>query len=491
MALTPPNLPFPGKSRPRSSKTQLVVMAFLLLVVASLFGWLRLTEKPVHEEVPIDTSVAPLEAENAPPGAQIDVELLKEVKDATEAERVVREPEPFLHVLMEAGKLVPGDFRRLKAPYADDALYQSILEQPAAWRGKALIAKARFNFATEEKVPLGSGSGPEGSTEFRYWRGVATDDLGRAWSFSLLEPPDAIAPGEVIKIEGFFFKKLALFDPADPAQLIDPTLHLIGKRVVKSFLRMPPVRELSTAVLQSVRDYSIEDRLEIPEEALWHVLSYVQNSDADALAAAAEEGTVSDSEARYLTNQALQSDPDQFRGAPVRLLGSVSAEQKPWFKDDENPLDLPLLWHSLLVHNGPKFTYLISTEKPPEWVSGQATVIVEGVFLKLYTYQAVNRQTVTCPLVVVKRFVPFRIATEELRSGFSWALIAISVPFVLLLLFLATRDRKAAETLRAAQLERRRARRAGAPTAPAVPTAAATRSDPATPEGTAGGAASG
>ncbi len=436
-------------------------MTFLFAVVLGLFTYLRVTDKPPAQSTPIDTSVAPLESENAPPATRIDFDLLKEVTDSTEAQRIVREPEPFLHVLLEAGKLVAGDFRRMKAPYADDALYQQILDQPDAWRGKPVIAKARFNFATEEKVPLRDDTGAGTESTFRYWRGVATDDLGRAWSFSLLEPPDAIAPGEVIKIEGFFFKKLALFDPADPAQLIDPTLHLIGKRVVKSFLRMPPVHELSRSILQTVRDYSIEDRLEIPEEPLWHVLSYVQQIDADALAAAAEEDTISDVDARYLTNQALQQDPEQYRGSPVRLLGSVSAEQRPWFKDDENPLDLPMVWHSLLVHNGPKFTYLISTERPPEWVSGQATVIVEGVFLKLYTYQAMNRQTVTCPLVVVKRFVPFRIGTDELKSTFSWGLVALSAPILLGLLWMAMRDRNAAAELRVAQEQRRTRRRAG------------------------------
>lgn len=465
MALIPPNLAppkLPGRGGPRTPRTQLVVLTFLLLVVIGLFGWLKLTEAPRDSTVPVDSATTPLEAENAPAAAQIDRELLQEVRDATAADRIVREPRPFLHVLFEAGKLVPGDFRRLKATLADDAVYQQLLEQPGEWRGRAVVAKARFNFATAEKVPLGDRDSAGNEMQFSYWRGVATDDLGRTWSFSLLEEPTGIGPGDVIKIEGFFFKKLALFDPDHPDELIDPTLHLIGKRVVKSFLRMPPVKQLSMALLSTVRDYTIEDRLTLPEEPLWHVMSFVQNIDADALAAAAEVGSGL-GEATYLTNQALTKSPDEYRGAPVRLLGSVSDQQKPWFRDDENPLDLPQVWHSLLVHNGPSFSYLISPERPPEWITGQATVLVEGVFLKLHTYQAVNRQTVTCPVVVVKRFVPFRIETEGLRANISWILIGVSAPIVLGVLLLAARDRKAAAALQEKRLHRRKARREGPP----------------------------
>lgn len=456
MSITPPNL----KPGPKSPRSQLVIMAVLLLLVVGVYSWLRMGDQPTDTAMPIETGSSPIDAENAPPAAHVDPELLAEVKDASEADRVVREPQPFLHVLLEAGKLVPGDFRRLGAQIVDDELYRRILDDPAPWRGKALVAKARFNFATEEKVPLGERDSTGVEREFRYWRGVATDDLGRAWSFSLLEEPLDLQPGDVIKIEGFFFKKLALFDPDDPNQLIDPTLHLIGKRVVKSFLRMPPVKEVSRALLATVRDYSIEDRLTLPEEPMWHLLSYVQNSDADALAQAAELEEVDGGQASYITNQALLQHPDEYRGEPVRLLGSVSDQQRPWWHDDENPLDLPMIWHSLLVHNGPSFTYLISIDKPPEWVSGSATVLVEGVFFKLYTYQAINRQTVTCPVVIVKRFVPFRIGTDELKGNLSSILIAVSAPMIFGLLWLAMRDRKAAAALQEQQIARRRARRA-------------------------------
>ncbi len=445
------------------STARLALMALLLVVVVTLFVYLRWNESKAPESLPVDAGVVPVESVTgeSPPAATIDRELLATVKDSTESERVIREPQPFLHVLLESGKLVAGDFRRFKAPFVDDELCQKILADPAAWRGKPLVVKARFFFASEEKVPLG-----EEGREFTCWRGVAGDDLGRTWSFSVLEKPEHVAAGDVVKIEGFFFKKLALFDPADPNRLIDPTLHLIGKRVVKSFLHMPPVRELSNGILSTLRDYEIQDRLVIPDEPLWHVLSYVENKDAGELAAEAADSVNSTTgSASYVTSQALLKDPDQYRGQAVRLLGSMSPDQPPWPKDlgpdGENPLDIPVAWHSMLVHQGPTFTYLVSTFRPPEWTRGQPTVIVEGVFLKLYTYQARNRQTVTCPLIVVKRFIPFNIATGELQSIFSWILIGVSAPLVAGLLFLAMRDQKAATELRAKQIERRKGRRQG------------------------------
>lgn len=468
MSLIPPNLARSKRSLRgpgRSPKAQLAGLCFLLIGVASLFAWLRSDATPRNEALPIRGSNAPIESANAPPAAVIDQARLRAVQDATQAERIVCEPLPFQHLLQEAGRLVAGDFRRLEATVADDAVYQQIDDHPADWRGKAIVAKARFNFVTAELLQTLS-----------FWRGVATDDLGRAWSFSVLEEPEGIAAGDVIKIEGFFFKRLALFDPTptdprQPSEVIDPTLHLVGERVVKSFLRMPPVKDLSSALLATVRDDSIAERLTLPEEPLWHVLSFVQNCDANALAAAAafdpEQNIERDLESKrldtplvqYLTSQALAKDPDQHRGAAVRLLGSVSEQQKPWFHDEENPLELPRVWHSLLVHQGPSFTYLLSVEKPPEWVSGQATVLVEGVFFKLYTYEAVNRETVTCPVVVVKRFVPFHLDVSKLHSSLAWIVCAIGAPVIIALLVLALRDRKENALLRERQLARRRTQR--------------------------------
>jgi len=396
--------------------------------------------------------------------SNVDFELLKEVNDATEAERIVREPQPFLHLLIEAGKLEPGDFTRLGARVADDALYRELLLRPAEWRGQPITAKARFNFSTEEKVPLGARDPAGEELSFRYWRGVATDDFGRIWSFSLLEEPTGLVAGDVIKIEGFFFKKLALFDRKYPEELIDPTAHLVGKRIVKSWLPMAPVTELSSELLAEVRDATPEERRELPDEPLWHLLSFVQQADGDSIARSAAEAAAAferaDPDARDATYEALLRDPAAHRGAPVRLVGALLDRQPPRSRDEENPLELPHIWQTLFVHGGPTFSYLISAEAPPEWAAGQAAVQVEGLFYKLHAYEARNDRMVTCPVLVVKRFVPLYPGIDELRSGISWILIAISAPLVAVMLLLAMRDRKAAAALQEARLARRRARKA-------------------------------
>ncbi len=409
--------------------------------------------------------VAHAQAGDATPlRSTIDFALLKEVKDATEAERIVREPQPFLHVLIEAGKLEPDDFTRLGAHVADEALYRELLLHPDAWRGAPVSAKARFNFATEEKVELGSRDPAGEELSFRYWRGVATDDLGHIWSFSLLEEPTGLAAGDVIKIDGFFFKKLALFDRHYPEELIDPTAHLVGKRIVKSFLPMAPVTELSSELLAAVRDDTLEERRALPDEPLWHLLSFVQQADAEWLAASAEESEAAfdraNPGARDATYQALLREPAAHRGSPVRLVGALVDQPPPRSHDEENPLELPHVWHTFFVHGGPTFTYLVSAERPPDWAAGQAAVQVEGLFFKLHAYEARNDRVVTCPVLVVKRFVPLHIGIAELRSGVSWILITISAPLVAVMLLLAMRDRKAAAALQEARMARRRSRRA-------------------------------
>ena len=404
-----------------SDRVRLIAMGVLLILVAAIFVFTRLTVKDRQSAMPHERFVPAFTA-NAPPAALIRPELLTEVEDDTAAQRITKEHGAFLHLIQESAKLVAGDFRRLDTVELDD-VHDEVMANPTAYRGQPFSARGFFAFAQKKTLAID----PERENEpgITYYEGLVQDDMGRQFSFSMLEEPEDIEPGQIVRVRGFFLKKLSLFDPDDTAQTIDSTLHVVGKRVVRSFYRMESVLELSPSVISTIRDYEIEDQLRLEDEVLYHAISYVQNEDADALARQADDRTAFE----------LRTNPAEFRGQPVRVLGTFF---KTWPQHlgpgGENPLDLSTVWHGLLVHAGPSFTYLVCPEREPEWTRDRDTnVIVEGVFLKRHSYQARSGEVVSTPLIVVKRFVPFVVDTSSVNKLLSVG--SLSVAAVLLIWF--------------------------------------------------------
>jgi hypothetical protein len=428
-----------------SDKVRVISLSVLLLVVTGIYLRTRFAT-PEHLEVAPQEAYRPASTVNAPPAAQIEPAFLKAVLDETESDHVTLEREPFLHLLMESGKLVPGDFQRMDTRNLGTELYDEVLSEPQRFRGQAFSARGFFTFSREQSIPLEEGNTPG----LRYYQGLVQDDLGRQFSFSVLEPPDRVKPGQIVRIQGFFLKKYSMFHPDQPTEIIGPTLHVVGKRLVPSFYRMDPVHELSPALLSTVRDYELEDQLSLPTEVLYHTLSYVQNTPAEELAAVATD----------CTSFQLRTNPEEFRGAAVRVLGTFF---ETWPQhlgpSGENPLDMSTVWHGLLVHGGPSFSYLICTDREEDWVREPNTnVIAEGVFLKRYSYQAKNGEPVTCPLLIVKRFVPFRVDSSGVNHLLQWVLYSLAAIFALWFLISVTSDRKSNEQFRRRLHERRKAR---------------------------------
>lgn len=422
---------------PRSERTRIIAMGVLLAMLVFLFLYLRRPQAPPPEGTADDFFVPRLDPENAPPAAKVDPGRLAEVRDATPADRVLREQGPLQHLLEESMRSVPGDFRRLKASRLDSKLYDEILANPDTYRGQPLVAKGFFSWAVEEVFPFQV----EGiQAERSVWHGLLQDDLGHRFSFVVTEKPENIAEGTVVRLEGFFFKKAAIFSPRDEQDLVDPTLSIVGPRLVRSYLRMEPVQQLSPALLATVRDAELLESMELPEEALYHTLSFLQNVDADVLQEHAMDCTAA----------ALKASPDLYRGQAVRVLGTF---YETWPRslgnqEGENPLEIPFVYHGLLVHSGPTFTYIISEEKEPDWVTRKTDVIVEGIFLKRYLYQARNGESITCPLIVVKRYQPFIVDSSAVRNLLFYFLLGLGIFMLSWFLWSTFGDRKANEAYR-------------------------------------------
>ena len=129
-------------------------MASLLIVVVGVYLFTAFPE-PNRESSPPNESMRPMySSENSPPAAQVHPELLQEVADDTEVQRITREQQPFLHVLMESAKLVPGDFLRLGTRELDADLCDQIEKDPASHRGLPMSARGFFSFVRPRTVSL-------------------------------------------------------------------------------------------------------------------------------------------------------------------------------------------------------------------------------------------------------------------------------------------------------------------------------------------------
>ncbi len=421
----------------------MIVLAVLFILVTALFFFFRGSGS--NQIAPgSQQAYRPTIPENAPPAAAVDLNLLAAVQEHTESDRIAVENDALLHLLIESGKTVPGDFRRLGSQPIDSDLYQKILDDPVAYRGQPFYAKALYFGAERATANLSQDQDSEG---FPYFRGLAQDDQGQSFSFSVLEEPDNIEEGAVIKIEGFFLKKAAVFGKS--GSLVDPTVHLVGKRLVPSYFRLDPVQRLDPAVLETVRDYELQDQANIPEVPLYHCLSFLQGVDADELARAANDRT----------SAILRRDPDRHRGEFVRVLGTFhDMWPRQLGENGENPLEAEQIWHGLLVHAGPRFTYLMSLDREPPWVRDNPNTIVEGIFLKRYTYVAQNGEAVPCPLILVKRFVPMVVDNSSYRNATAYGVLGLGVILLGWFLMSALGDRGDTREFRRRYYAQRKAR---------------------------------
>ena len=425
-----------------SDRARLLILGFLLVFVAVAFVVTRRIGSDSAADQVEQQRLLPSEAENAPPAARVDRAVLGEVLDETPEQRLIAEHGPYLHLLMEAGRAVPGDFRRLGSRNLTSEFEDELREDPASHRGEVYSVKGILTSLFERPVSFDLENRDEG-TRLPCWVAVAQDSDGHRFSFSTLTEPHNIQVGEVVRLEGFFFKQLDLHvplgDEAGSDLLVADTLHFVGKHVVPSFLNMEPVYQLDLGLLSTVLDEDLQDRAVIDENVLFHALSFLQNVDADELMTVAKD----------VTSAALKNRPDEYRGMPIRVLGTfVDTWRRELGPEGENPLGLDFVDHGLLVHSGPAFTYLIAAQPSPPWLERDQNVIVEGIFLQRYVYQSRDGAVQESPLVLVKRFLPY----ETNVSAVVWfpliAIFGIAGLFTIWFLISVRGDRAATEEFR-------------------------------------------
>lgn len=442
--MKPPKLPSGRRpiGLPTGGGSEKLRLAFLLaLLVVFLGGYLYFrfvmlteSEQPPDEGLYItnvdDSAIA------REPAATVDFSRLSEVTDSSRTERLIREPDAYTHLLTEARKLTPGDLDALGLAPLDA---EGIAEDPGLYRGHPFEVKGFL-----ESIEVVQG---------RIWeevRGWLRRPDGGVVAFSVLREPN-VEVGQVVRLQGFFFKMFAL--ETEPGTYVDDAIYLVGNRLFRSFLEMPPVEDLTAVPFDQARDYDVTDMVELQEELLYPVLSFAAHLDDEARAALTGD---------EVTWQDLRRRPDDYRGKVVRILVRYVPGLE-WPRElgpgGENPIGIRHFSDGIFAQPGNRLIRWIGIEPfPKEILQKTKLVYLTGVFVKNYAWENNRGEILNGPLLVPLRFKPFYLPKNEALQQIAYGIAGVTFLLIVVFFVLVFRDSRRSEQFRREFLSRKRRR---------------------------------
>lgn len=431
-----PKLQKAGNLGPGSDKTRLIVLIVLTAVVIAAFIYFRIDSMQEEPEIVTDENYANIPAPQREVYAKVDPAELEEVKDGVVSERIVKEREPFLHLMSQAAKLIPGDMEALGVEILSPS---KALEQPANFRGRPFSVKGNLQWFEEEEFE-----------DFEYFRGYLTTLDGEYIYFTVLRMPNDLEIGDVVRLQGFFFKTYS-FLLSDEETRVSDALFIVGMRLIPSFYTMEPAREINMDLLSTLIDSTLEDSsIEFQEKPLFHLLSYVQNMDRESYESIVFE--------ERLATEVRNNSP-KYRGAALDVVG-----QLVWLQDSllgpegENPLGIKKAFRGLVFNNKGGFCYFFALDLP-EWLSLQNRDLVhlKGFFFRNYTF--INRQgrTQSVPTLVVGGIDKFIIPEDNTMLMVTFFILGMTLFLLGFFFFTVFRDRRRNREYRAQFIRKKKA----------------------------------
>jgi hypothetical protein len=390
-----PPTPFGLGQRRMSDKARILLMCGALLVFLTGYLWLR-SQKLATEAALDPSEMVDVPRDELPPlvripSARVDPNRLLEVRDASLTDRLIREPDAYEHLLTEARKLTYGDLDALGMKEIDPA---AVLAAPAEHRGSPYFVRGFLESIDVSFDP-----------RFHEIRGVVRDPSGQRYAFSVLAEPQ-IEIGKIVRLEGYFFKLFAI--ETAPGVYDENVIHLVGKRLIRSYFPLPPNDDLAKIPFHEARDSDLSESIEWPESLVYETLNWVRTTGKEKLSEIAAE---------EVDHPTLQREPDRFRGKVVRVFGNFYLPlewQRRLGPEGENPLDQKVFHEGLLKLPHDRLFRWISFEGVPrEFVGNSRLIVLKGVFLKNLAWQNSRSDPVAAPLLVVTGWEPFMVPDEK------------------------------------------------------------------------------
>ena len=423
-------------SSPGSDKTRIIFLLVITAIVIAAFFYFKILSQQQQQDVKIASD----DYVNAPPPrvevyARVEPEKLVEIRDTAISERVVKEKEPFLHLIKQASKLIPGDMEILGVESAD---LEAIRRDPAAFRGKPLQIKGNLQWFESEEFQ-----------NFQLFRGYMTTLQGEYVYFTVLHMPDEIQMGDVFKLQGFFFKIYSFILPGEENRVSD-AVFLVGRRLIQYFYRMDPVTEIDMDLLESIYDYTLEaSSKEFQEKPLYHLLSYVQNMD--------DETYQSIEFSEHLADEVMLKASD-FRGKALDIVGQpVWLRERLLGPEGENPLGIDKIYRGIVLNYKGGFCYFFALDIP-DWltIDYKDLVHLKGFFLRNYSYTTRQGKPQSAPTLIVRGFDKYVYPEDNTMAYITLFIFGLTLLIIGFFFFTVYKDRKSNRLYRARFIEKKK-----------------------------------
>jgi hypothetical protein len=438
---TPTSGLFNAKEKRRFGLMAVGAVVLVIAVVSiQMSGSLREKERLADFQPPFE----PLQTEVSVP--KIDVAKLEAVAaDALPQQRVVLSAEALAAGFEESRQVYDSVYEALGGRELTAALVAQILADPKAMRGQLF----RLRCTVEELRQMNNPTDVDRPRNFV--RGRLED--GATVYFAVADfIGDAPGAGEFVRMDGLFVR---VHNEEIEGQWREAPLF-VGQRMVPSFEKRAPVKELRPERFANVKDDSVDGGLHgLDEDERWDLLSYVKNL---------EPGEVDWNSVPVLDNTTISDifrDGSPWRCKPVRV--PVARMLHVWTQaQPENPLRMETMVEGWFgrgdwVGQAKVARFIAPMESIPPNV--RKDVIINAFFYKNLAYTPKNGGAAIAPFFVVESLQEF-VAPEPVGLR-QLAYIGVGTlgGLGVLLLFLLRRDRARTAELEAELLRRRRERR--------------------------------
>ena len=384
----------------------------------------------------------------------LEPDIMALARDETRQQRLVREPEPFRHLLEISLDVVPAVARQLGMPL--DPLDPQVLQaNPELYRGRYLWSKGTL---LDLAGPIQNHPVPG----YDLYEGRLATPYGETVMFAFSIPPDPdIAIGDWVRVEGFFLKLRDGFYPE-----VTGAPMLVGPTLVRDMPDWDPVLALDPEILDSIEDGEFREgtyyegtdselTLErFQDTPLWHMASYVIAHKDDMDLVGWRKLDAFSEEEQWLEMMRGET----AKGTPMRILGECV--EGHWLEAGTNPIGVEH-WTEVWVQ-----VHDLGGRVVPVWIprrvdelTRRKSVEVRGYLFKRHAYDSVRGERRVTPLFLAAAMDPYQTIENPFIAQIGLVVAGAAGGLILLFFLMARRDRLAQSQHEMAMVERRRRRR--------------------------------
>ncbi|MBC8369181.1 MAG: hypothetical protein H8E25_04215 [Planctomycetes bacterium] len=396
------------------AKKRLVYSAIGLFICVGILFQLNRTDPPPVEKT-MQEQQSHIDVRSMMPVFEEDV--LKEIKDSTDSERVILEPQPFAVAAYNSVALLERFVYLLGEPKFD---FIDGAANPDNYRCQ--IFRARGEILNAKSVTRVVGEDAE------YWTLIKTED-GDLMFFAALQVPETLFGADnFVLADGYFYKNYR--QKIDGEWLTAPLF--VGNRLLPSVPAASATHTPNMRLLNGVKDHPLgtdNNPLQLDKNReMWHLANVAREMrrNPDLAAEANKEAILLD----FAVLTELAENPELYRGRVFELGGEVVEAHTG--RIGENPLrsrEISSAW----VRNSFLGDTLIHIKAADNFVFDKyrGNTIFHGYFLMLWAYSDMKSIPRRVPVFVVydsrEQQTVMPTGTNSLIYGFLSAIVILSI----------------------------------------------------------------